>query len=86
MYDRVCKKLKPWERAASNWPFAIELRPPRIISAITEDVYSIRASAPRLIDVPKCSIKIHTSIHKSSGVLRKISMYAAATARAALFP
>ena len=39
----VAKKPKPWLCAASNWLLGIELKPPRIISAITAEVKTVKA-------------------------------------------
>ena len=45
MYHIICTVLKPWACPASNCPSATEFSPPRIISAMTEDVNSTKATA-----------------------------------------
>ena len=40
----VWKVPKPCEYAASNWPLATELRPPRMISAMIAEVNSVNAT------------------------------------------
>ena len=92
MCHMICTVLKPCEYPASNCPFATAFRPPRTISAMTDDVNRMSAmdalnSCPTsTLERPKClpvnGLGMKTrqmKIHSSSGVLRKISMYAVAS-------
>ena len=93
MYHMICNVEKPWARPASNCPDATEFKPPRTISAMTEEVKRMRAMhalnksftstdvSPNILCCRKEGHGQNTTqikIHKSRGVLRKISMYATA--------
>ena len=86
----ICTVPKPWERPASNCPSATEFSPPRMISAITEEVNRISATLalnssftsaeevkPNILRFRKAGVGQNTmqmKIHKSRGVLRNTSM------------
>ena len=89
----TCTTLKPCAWPASNCPWAMEFSPPRMISAMTEEVNRIKATAALNSSfvstvVSPNSFRLNSSgqgqntrqmkIHSSNGVFRNTSMYTVA--------